>query len=123
MNIVSLLRQLSLFILLLFIHQNGYAKEFQAEKGYTDKVQQWMNESTATIIPTWFLDKASSHYTNRTIFSKYLGVLKPLFNEHITQQDRSGYITYLLQNFSEEEVPHMLLHELQLSLIQSQQHK
>lgn len=73
------------------------------------QVQSWMNESMQIDLPAEAAQVARNFYgpdaTGEILYRKNRLVLAPLFNSQLSTGDRLGYCNYLLQHFTEEEIP------------------
>ncbi|MBK7762973.1 MAG: hypothetical protein IPI46_06320 [Bacteroidetes bacterium] len=83
-------------------------------------LQTTMNESNVIILSKEFQEMAKMYYTeagiDERVKMKYFSVIKVLFNESIAIQNRIALVSYLLVNFSKEEIPHNLLNEIKFQL-------
>lgn len=73
------------------------------------QVQAWMNSSQDVLLPAEIAEQAKKFYGPGTqgdmLFKKNTFVLAPLFNKRLAIADRLSYCNYLLNHFTEEEIP------------------
>jgi hypothetical protein len=80
-------------------------------------VRIWLNTSEQSHIPGDFIQEAIHYYTQKGIDErvaiKNISQLKPIFNSDLSVYKRLSYIAYLQANSSPDELPMMLLAELE----------
>lgn len=80
-------------------------------------VRIWLNTSEQSHIPGDFIEEAMLYYKQKGIDErvaiKNISQLKPIFNSDLSVYKRLSYIAYLQANGSADELPMMLLTELE----------
>jgi len=78
-------------------------------------VHSWMNQSVSIVIPNEFEKAAQDFYVkekgDENAYRKYTVVFRPLFNEALSPTDKLNFCQYLLDNFTENELPVQLIRE------------
>ncbi len=86
-----------------------------------DLVYVWKNQSSSVQIPTMFEQIAKDYYAKELLddhgYNKNSGFFRPLFNEEMQPADRVNYCTFLLDNFTEADMPLSLIRETKASLL------
>ena len=84
-------------------------------------VYVWKNQSSLVQMPADFEQKAKDYYSKGLLdeygYNKNSGFFRPLFNEEMQPADRVNYCTFLLDNFTEADMPLSLIRETKASLL------
>jgi len=83
----------------------------------------WVNKSSSINIPSEFEKRAQDYYLTALHddhgYRKHLVFFRVLFNESLHAIDRINFCSFLLDHFSDEDIPLSLIRETKDSLVRS----